>query len=398
MARVTRAIASELSKFMDVGVLAVDRFCDAELNEARNSRPLNYSVFKNPYEYDLYGEKAFVKVCNEMQPSHIVIYQDLWNISRYIDAIHSINCKPHIIAYCPVDGEFNDLSLLTGLGCLDALVTTSMFSKKQLAGCNGILGCNSDIHVIPHGIAVSDFQVAGSTVDRAAYRKLLFPERPDIWQSPILLNGNRHQSRKRLKDTLLGFSLFCKSSSSSACLYLHWGHENSGDNLKQIASDLGITDRVLFRSDSSFEDASSISKVYNACDIGINTSLGEGWGLVSFEHAATGAPQIVPSHSACLDQWEGYAVFLDRLEGLKLNRYCGGQKTSHKQISSVIKLLVDDTEAYRHFSQKSIEQVNRPLYRWSIIAEQWHALLYSLNQQRELLSENTLGGTSSLIN
>jgi hypothetical protein len=38
---------------------------------------------------------------------------------------------------------------------------------------------------------------------------------------------------------------------------------------------------------------SSINELYNASDIGINTSDGEGFGLCQIEHLYTGAPQIV---------------------------------------------------------------------------------------------------------
>jgi hypothetical protein len=38
---------------------------------------------------------------------------------------------------------------------------------------------------------------------------------------------------------------------------------------------------------------SSINEIYNAADIGINTSDGEGFGLCQIEHLFTGAPQIV---------------------------------------------------------------------------------------------------------
>ena len=45
-------------------------------------------------------------------------------------------------------------------------------------------------------------------------------------------------------------------------------------------------------------DDRELNLLYNACDVGITTSMGEGWGLVSFEHGAAGAAQIVPDHSA----------------------------------------------------------------------------------------------------
>lgn len=38
--------------------------------------------------------------------------------------------------------------------------------------------------------------------------------------------------------------------------------------------------------------------VYNAADIGINTCIGEGWGLVNTEHGSVGVAQLVPDHTS----------------------------------------------------------------------------------------------------
>ena len=37
----------------------------------------------------------------------------------------------------------------------------------------------------------------------------------------------------------------------------------------------------------------AINQIYNACDVGLNSSNGEGFGLCQLEHLATGAPQVV---------------------------------------------------------------------------------------------------------
>ena len=53
----------------------------------------------------------------------------------------------------------------------------------------------------------------------------------------------------------------------------------------------------------------AINHVYNACDVGINTSNGEGFGLCQIEHLATGAPQVV------FDVGD-YRAFLDNESGV----------------------------------------------------------------------------------
>jgi hypothetical protein len=44
---------------------------------------------------------------------------------------------------------------------------------------------------------------------------------------------------------------------------------------------------------STYYNDDTINQLYNACDIGINTANGEGFGLCQLEHLATGAPQVV---------------------------------------------------------------------------------------------------------
>jgi glycosyltransferase involved in cell wall biosynthesis len=53
-----------------------------------------------------------------------------------------------------------------------------------------------------------------------------------------------------------------------------------------------------------------INILYNASDLGINTAMGEGWGLCNFEAAAVGVPQIVPEIGGFLDFFSGKSATL----------------------------------------------------------------------------------------
>jgi hypothetical protein len=61
---------------------------------------------------------------------------------------------------------------------------------------------------------------------------------------------------------------------------------------------------------SRIVDDVELNLLYNACDVGITTSMGEGWGQVSCEHGAAGAAQIVPDHTACAELWRGRAELI----------------------------------------------------------------------------------------
>jgi hypothetical protein len=51
-------------------------------------------------------------------------------------------------------------------------------------------------------------------------------------------------------------------------------------------------------------------RVARRASAGARTAAAESWGLVAFEHAATGAPQIVPGARASAELWEGHALLL----------------------------------------------------------------------------------------
>ena len=76
------------------------------------------------------------------------------------------------------------------------------------------------------------------------------------------------------------------------------------DLFKRVARDEGYdpTSKLILTSPNfSVDNCLSIeqlNKVYNASDIGINTCIGEGWGLVNTEHGSTGVMQLVPDHTS----------------------------------------------------------------------------------------------------
>lgn len=74
-------------------------------------------------------------------------------------------------------------------------------------------------------------------------------------------------------------------------LYLHMGMQDRGVDVLGLARALGIEDRLLLTTTAPERPHVSdehLGLIYQACDVGVNTSAGEGWGLVAFEHGATG--------------------------------------------------------------------------------------------------------------
>ncbi len=118
--------------------------------------------------------------------------------------------------------------------------------------------------------------------------KLDDPEHRDAF---IVLNANRNMPRKRIDLTIQGFAEFARDKPANVKLYLHMATQDTGWNVIALARRHGIYDRLIMtRADNVAPDFSDeqLNLLYNACDVGITTTTGEGWGMVTFEHGPRG--------------------------------------------------------------------------------------------------------------
>ncbi len=150
-----------------------------------------------------------------------------------------------------------------------------------------------------------------------------------------------------------------------------------------LAGGLDLTDRIyLSPLDAPPLSDADLNLVYNACDVGLNTALGEGWGLVSFEHAATGASQIVSDNSACAELWPGAADLLPTVETYdpRLSPLTMGA-TSPAAIAAALDRHYSDSEHLRARSLSAYQNATQSAYDWDQIAAQWHNLFTEILEQ-----------------
>ena len=122
-----------------------------------------------------------------------------------------------------------------------------------------------------------------------------------------------------------------------------------------------------------------MNALYNACEIGINTSTGEGWGLVAFEHASARGAQIVPRHSACAELWQDAAVFLEPTTKVHhLTALCENHVVSTTDVTSALRSLYADRDRLQDFSSRAFTRATRDEWQWSNIALRWEALFQEM--------------------
>jgi D-inositol-3-phosphate glycosyltransferase len=375
LARVTRAIATHLAAHDDVHVLGID--C-ADLS-ATDDR---WTLHPNPERLDCYAESRLTSLMDEIRPSIVLLYNDLWVIGRYFEPISRAHHRCPIVGYCPIDGRIVRPENFAVVAPLDALVVFTEFARRTVRQC-------TDVSVIPHGLDTNAFHPLPAPDDaarRLRARQELFPDRPDLWDGFWVLNANRNQPRKRLDLTLQGFARFAAGKPANVRLYLHTGLDELGINIRREAEVLGITDRLVLTHDRDEHPASStrsLNAIYNACDVGLNTATGEGWGLITCEHAATRAAQIVPRHSACEEIWDGAAELLPCTFTTENTFYESGV-VDPADVAESLERIYSNHSHRNALAQSAFERITNPRFQWETIAAQWRAVFERKERDHEL--------------
>jgi len=171
-------------------------------------------------------------------------------------------------------------------------------------------------------------QVMEHAVDSSIFRRIPEVARQSVRarmnigrDAIIMMNANRNSSRKRQDLTIMGFVELLKRHPSNPYYLLFVTSLNVQQgayyDLARIyrtelsrhglsIDEFGKRMMIVDTGDNNAKAVTDeiINDLYNACNIGINTSDGEGFGLCQIEHLYTGSPQIVTDVG-------GYRSFMD---------------------------------------------------------------------------------------
>ena len=83
-----------------------------------------------------------------------------------------------------------------------------------------------------------------------------------------------------------GFATFAGGKPDNVRLVLHEAvaFSTEREELMQLAVQLGVAERLAMSTGGeSGASNEELNLLYSACDVGVNTAMGEGWGLVRFD-------------------------------------------------------------------------------------------------------------------
>lgn len=373
-ARVVRAILEPVHARYDIHHLAI--------NYSGDPHDWPWKLYPALAGGDQYGFKRLPSFMTELTPDLVFIVNNASAIALYMSFINTLTNAPPVIAYCPIEGGPLPLEVVKQFKGLSTLVLYTAYARDEFEKARSAAGEAPafDVQIIPHGVDTRTFRPLGegpvAAMDRAGARVDLLGE--PFRDAFIVLNANRNQSRKRIDTTIEGFALFARDKPSNVQLYLHMGAQDMGWNLLALATRWGIEARLILTSRMSrtphvTDDVLNI--IYNACDVGINTSSSEGWGLVSFEHAATGAAQLVPNHTAGRELWSGAAEMLEPAFRITDPQSLTDQHLiAPEEVAQKLEKLYADPVHRAEVATRCHARATNPNYQWPVIAAQWAAL------------------------
>lgn len=372
-ARVTHSILEHLAKDNEIVVIGINYDGDP------HDYPYKIYPAGTINQQDRFGFARLPEIVAKENPDYVIGLNDIWILNQVWERIQFLKAthKFKFIAYFPVDSEYYDESMLGNIPAWDFAITFTIESARRLVA----QGVNTTaIGVIPHGVDRQRF----SPMDKGEARDALGLPQDKF----IVFNGNRNQPRKRIDLTIKAFAQFA-TKQQNATLYLHMGQKDMGWDIiplfQREMKRLGMdpTNRLMMTSaDINYLKAPEdevLNKIYNAADIGINTSDGEGWGLVSFEHASCRKPQIVPNHTACKDIWTDKALMIDIAEwyvdkDLSVER---GLVSVH-HAAELMTLLATSTVRYEEVAERCFNETQQEIYAWDRVAEGFRAAINHL--------------------
>jgi glycosyltransferase involved in cell wall biosynthesis len=310
-ARVTHAIGDRLVTDYghDVHTLAVNYDGDYWPTPMKLYRPSKLVT------NDLYGQSRFVEMLAKVMPDVVVMLNDPYVVlkfllrNRYDESYVLARTRP-IIAYMPVDGinwpetwthlpEFikNLPPLDGGTGPWFRPVTMTKFGQSII-----------DSTLIYHGVETEKFwpvtfrrpmtTSSGKLVTSKSDAKLMLGMEPDDF---LVLRVDRNSQRKNYADSWRALIPVMKRH-KNVYAWFHCRAEGDSLEIPQILNrDPETRDRFRFPGDfdtkKGWSDA-DLAILYNAADVFMSTSWGEGFGLTIAEAMACGVPIVAQNVSS----------------------------------------------------------------------------------------------------
>lgn len=266
-----------------------------------HGQPLKLNnVWLLPNGYDMWGNDIVKQHVDSVKPDYIVTLMDLFRPCKWLKEQDKY-LKQHgakTIAYFPLDGKplpYSSLDPVNVWEQFDYLIPMSMFGQETLL--RELPEVKPKVtNVIWHGIDTNIFKPKSLKENQfyQANRKILDSKKFIV--SSVFRNINR----KNPMALIYAWKTFSKDK-DDVLLILHTNpNEKPGTNLARLVLTFGLQKEVMFTgSDMLFfsQPAEFVADIYNASNVHVLATTGEGFGIPIVEAMACGKPNIVTDYT-----------------------------------------------------------------------------------------------------
>jgi len=251
-------------------------------------------------ERDPYGRRKAQSMILNADFDILFFFQDTFILNPWVPNLISrlkmSGRRFRSVMYGPVDGV-PKRDWMNPFRSVDIPVTYTNFAYRECVKLAPEL--ENHLRVIYHGVNDKDFYPLDPKQKQEVGRKY-FGAYADYFK---IFNLNRNQQRKDIPRTLAVFTEFRKHVPNSV-LWLHMAVRDQGWDLIEAVKAYGLIPGrdVLFPGPDFGPNQgwplSQVNELYNAADVVVSTTLGEGFGLSSIEGMACRTPIIFPRNTA----------------------------------------------------------------------------------------------------
>jgi glycosyltransferase involved in cell wall biosynthesis len=333
---------------------------------------------------DPLGSDALYPYLIRYRPNVVIALADVWwlpfftapHVKRQMELINA----PWLL-YFPIDGNTADGRLpeswVEMLREVDVPIAMSKYGLRVANQCG--IGCE----YIPHGV---DLEVFTPPSDRA-----LAKARVGAAGKFLVLSDSRNQPRKLLPRLLDVFARFARGR-PDVLLHLHTDPEDEfarsyyySYDVRADVRHLGIESQVRFTPGFSMTEAGGIplpqlASYYQAADVHLLASSGEGFGLPTLQAAAAGAVPLACAYSASQELVEDHGGAIAVADW---SETAFGIRRALIDVDDAVAQLVrfyDESELLRDRSARARQFALS--YGWEPIVEQWNLLIGSARASR----------------
>lgn len=234
-----------------------------------------------------YAQDRIIPYIRQFRPDIFWILLDSFMIYPFIPKMDLTPAK--FIMYFPSDGEFFPLGCEAVLRKSYKPVAMSKFAQKQAKEL-----FNIKTEYIPHGVNTNHYYPLSEKIKKGIKNRYGFKDKF------VIGTVARNQGRKMMARTIKVFNKFAKGK-NDVVLLLHTDPRDPAavTNLVELIKRYGISHKCYFTGMSFFHGFTlqQMRELYNAMDVFMLSTSGEGWGIPTIEAMSCEVPVALTNYT-----------------------------------------------------------------------------------------------------